>query len=91
MTVKKPIKKKEELPTDSDEELAFDLDPTTNDELHETIFEKLKKKIQSNNEKYVKKTSRNNLLNFKCRYESKTTSNPTPSSLFVSLGDKPNN
>ena len=55
MTVKKPIKKKEELPTD--EELAFDLDPTTNDELHETIFEKLNKKIQSNNEKYVKKTS----------------------------------
>ena len=63
MTVKKPIKKEEELPTD--EELAFDLDLTTNDELHETIFEKLKKKIQSNNEKYVKKTSRNNLLNFK--------------------------
>ena len=53
MTVKKPIKKKEELSTD--EELAFDLDPTTNDELHETTFEKLKKKIQSNNEKYIKK------------------------------------
>lgn len=39
----KPIKKNPELPTD--EELASNLDPTTNDQLVKDLFEKLKKRI----------------------------------------------
>jgi hypothetical protein len=47
----KPIKKQEELPTE--EELEFNLDPTTNDELPKLLFEKLKKKIEKEAQKYV--------------------------------------
>jgi hypothetical protein len=47
----KPIKKQEELPTE--EELAFNLDPTTNDELPKRLFEKLKKRIEKEAQKYV--------------------------------------